>query len=155
MASHGRHASYPDLPIRALDLWWLTGQYALVRTGRSSLRSECMVPLAAALAGLLSAGCSGDGAGRIGILQIQVGGERELVLGIDACDANAKAAVIGSSNKQVVVRVVGSRSNQDDCSDGVTLCLEDDLAGRTVLDDTSGQLFTSTPVGPSSGRCGS
>lgn len=114
-----------------------------------------MVPLGAALAGLLGAGCSGDGAGRIGILQVQAGGARELVLGIDACDAGAKATVTGSSNTHVVVRVVGSRSNQDSCSDGVTLCLEDDLAGRAVLDDTSGQLFTSVTVGPSSGRCGS
>lgn len=68
---------------------------------------------------------------------------------------NVKATVAGSSGKHVVVRVNGRRSNRDSCADGLTLCLDDDLAGRAILDDTSGQLFTSMPVVPATGRCGS
>ena len=84
----------PALPIAALERRWLKGHHAFVRIGRSSLRSRCMVPLAAALVGLLGAGCRGDGSGRIGILQIQVGGARELILSIEACNADANATVV-------------------------------------------------------------
>lgn len=61
---------------------------ARVRTGQSRVRCRCVAPLVAiALAGALGGGCSSEDSDRIGILQVQVAGERELVLGIDACHA--------------------------------------------------------------------
>jgi hypothetical protein len=110
--------------------------------------------VAVAVLCLVVVACSGSGRGAIGVFDVHLAGDREVVLSIDACHANAEAKVAGTSETEVVVRVVGDRSSGgDDCADGVTLCLDEDLAGRAVRDVTSGRRFVDIQRWPSSGRC--
>ena len=144
-------AARTELPIRALDGRTLRVQYALVRGCRRTARRRFIAAVVVVVLGV--AGC-GDGFGRIGISRVTAASAHGLVLGIDACHANAKATVISTSTKEIVVRVDGRRaSGGDACSDGLTICLDDGLAGRSVRDDTSGQLFETIPSVPTSGPC--
>ena len=109
--------------------------------------------VAVAPVAIAAAGC-GNGVGRIGVADVRAAGSRELILGIEACHANARATVVSTSKEEIVVRVDGKRSSGGDaCADGVTLCLAADLDGRAVLDDTSGRRFDILLSGTAPGRC--
>ena len=77
---------------------------------------------------------------------------RRVTLDIEACNPDAIDVVVDESGDQVVVAVrVTNPADGDDCAARQTIVLDEPLDERTIVDATSGKIFTCGPGGAEAG----
>lgn len=111
--------------------------------------SICTVRVTGAIAAtgvVLLAACS-DGRREASISDAQVGDDdRTLILSVGACNADDNRAEVVESEREIVVTVTTDDGvGGDDCADGVTVTLTRPLAGRQIVDGSTGESVAVLP----------
>ena len=60
-------------------------------------------------------------------------------LGVGSCNAEPKVEVVSQTEQAVRVRASADRSS-DSCADAVSICLDEPLGDRLLVDDTTGEM---------------
>ena len=107
------------------------------------LGRRVLLVLVAAAVG--AAACS-DGRHPVSVLDVTTWpGSNVLALTVSSCNADPGVDVVVQDDKEVRVRA-RARDSEDDCADGVQICLDEPLAGRTVVDDKTDEAIPVTEL---------